>query len=475
VQAHILVVDDDACERSDLAEIVKSFGYQVTTAADGREALHQLASFPVSAILTDLVMPRMDGVALLKELAAHGDRTPAVVLTAFGSIDQAISIVHDLKAFWFLEKPVQPGVVRTLLERAIQQNQLVKEAERLQSQLSYQGILGDLVGDSPCMKELFSLIRQVAPTTASVLISGESGTGKELVARAIHTLSSRSAGPFVAVNCAALPESLMESELFGHEKGAFTGAVERRAGCFEQAQNGTLLLDEIGDMPIGTQAKLLRVIEESKVRRLGGLSDIPIAVRVLAATNRPPEKAVQNKLLREDLYYRLNVFHLSLPPLRDRKEDIPPIAAALLRDLNRKHQCRVTHVSQEVIAWFNNRSWPGNVRELRNLMERAVIIAGEGEIRLQHLPGALPARQPAVVPVAPAAPAVPDDILQVPVGSRMIDVEQAYVQLTLKHTRNNKKRAAELLGLCLRTLHNKLRSYDSSKTRTAVASQSAIE
>jgi DNA-binding NtrC family response regulator len=471
MRAHILVVDDDADERSDLAEIVKSFGYQVTTAADGREALSQLANLPASAILTDLVMPRMDGVALLKELAARGDRTPVVVLTGFGSVDQAITIVHELKAFWFIEKPVQPAVVRTLLERAMQQNQLVKEAERLNSQLSYQGFLGDLVGDSPSMKELFSLIRQVAPTTASVLISGESGTGKELVARAIHTLSPRSSGPFVAVNCAALPESLMESELFGHEKGAFTGAVERRAGCFEQAQNGTLLLDEIGDMPIATQAKLLRVIEESKVRRLGGSADIPIAVRVLAATNRPPESAVQNKLLREDLYYRLNVFHISLPPLRDRKQDIPPIAAALLRDLNRKHGCRVTHVSQEALAWFATRSWPGNVRELRNLIERAVIVAGEGEIRLRHLPGAVPVPQPQPV----AAQDAQDDVLQVAVGSRMIDVEQAYVRLTLKHTRNNKKRAADLLGLCLRTLHNKLRSYESTKVRTAAASQSGID
>src|SRR5260370_754591 len=363
--AHILVVEDDADQRSDLAEIVKSLGYQVTTAADGREALSKLAILPASAILTDLVMPRMDGVALLKELALRGGGTPGVVLTGFGSSDEAISFGHDLKAFWFLEKPVQPGVVRTLLERAIQQNQLVKEAERLHSQLSYQGILGDLIGDSLVMKEVFSLIRQVAPTTASVLISGESGTGKELVARAIHSLSARSAGPFVAVNCAALPESLMESELFGHEKGAFTGAVERRAGCFEQAQNGTLLLDEIGDMPIGTQAKLLRVIEESKVRRLGGTKDIPIAVRVLAATNRAPEKAVEDKLIREDLYYRLNVFQISLPPLRERKEDIPLIAAALIRDLNRKHGCRATHLSQEVLDWFARGSWPGNVRELR--------------------------------------------------------------------------------------------------------------
>jgi DNA-binding NtrC family response regulator len=472
--AHILVVDDDAQQRSDMAEMVRSLGYRVTTAGDGREALDRLATAPANAILTDLVMPRMDGVALLKELASRGDRTPTVVLTGFGSIDQAISVVHDLKAFWFLEKPVLPGAMATLLERAIQQNQLLKETERLHSQLSYQGILGDLVGDSPCMKEIFSLIRQVAPTTASVLISGESGTGKELVARAIHTLSSRSGGPFVAVNCAALPESLMESELFGHEKGAFTGAVERRAGCFEQAQNGTLLLDEIGDMPIGTQAKLLRVIEESKVRRLGGTSDIPIAVRVLAATNRSPEQAVQNKLLREDLYYRLNVFNIPLPPLRDRKQDIPSIATAMIRDLNRKHNCRVTHLSPDVLAWFADRSWPGNVRELRNMVERSVIMASEGEVQLRHLPGAVQAPPHAAVPATVPVP-VPDDVLQVPVGMKMSDVEQAYVRLTLKHTRNNKKRAAEFLGLCLRTLHNKLQSYDAEKVRGVAVGEGKAE
>jgi len=309
----------------------------------------------------------------------------------------------------------------------------------------------------------------VAPTTASVLISGESGTGKELVARAIHALSTRSAGPFVAVNCAALPESLIESELFGHEKGAFTGAVGRRAGCFEQAQNGTLLLDEIGDMPVATQAKLLRVIEESKVRRLGGASDIPVAVRVLAATNRSPEEAVRSKLLREDLYYRLNVFHVALPPLRDRKQDIPSIAAALIRDLNRKHGCRVTHVSQDALNWFAASSWPGNVRELRNLIERAVIMAAEGEIRLQHLPGAVLAPQPVV------AEGARDDVLQVPVGSRMSDVEQAYVQLTLKHTKNNKARAAMLLGLSRRTLHYKLRSYESGGVRPAAAGNGSFD
>ncbi|HEY1243029.1 MAG TPA: sigma-54 dependent transcriptional regulator [Bryobacteraceae bacterium] len=452
ISARVLIVEDDAEQRNDLAEIVAALGFQVATASDGQEALRKLASFPASVILSDLVMPCGDGVELLKELSARGDRTPTIVLTGFGSIEQAISIVHDLKAFWFVEKPVQPGVLRALLERAIQQNQLVEETELLARQLSYQGVLGELVGDSPHMRQIFSLIRQVAPTTASVLITGESGTGKELVARAIHRLSPRAGGPFIAVNCAALPESLMESELFGHEKGAFTGAVERRAGCFERAQNGTLLLDEIGEMPIGTQAKLLRVIEESKVRRLGGASDIPISVRVLAATNHSPEKAIQNKLLREDLYYRLNVFHISLPALRERKQDIGPISAALIRDLNKKHGCRVTHLSPEVLQRFEEYSWPGNVRELRNFVERAVILAGQGEVQLRHLPNTL-------VPQPERAAPQAEGVLQVSVGARMKEVEEAYIKLVLKHTEHNRKRAAEILDIGLHTLYNKLRAY----------------
>ena len=463
--AQILIVDDDSQQRSDLAQMVESLGFQVSTATDGEDALAKLASFPANVILTDLIMPRMDGIALLKVLAERGDRTPTIVLTGFGSVDQAISFVHDLKAFWFLEKPVQSEIMRTLLERALQQNQLIEETQRLNRQLSYQGVLDELTGDSPSMKEVFSLIQQVAPTTASVFISGESGTGKELVARAIHRLSPRNGGPFVAVNCAALPDSLVESELFGHEKGAFTGAFERHAGCFEQAHNGTLFLDEIGEMPIGTQAKLLRVIEESKVRRLGGKSDMPFAVRVLAATNRSPEEAIRNNHLREDLYYRLNVFQISLPPLRDRKEDIPSISAALIRDLNKKHDCRVTHLHPDVLQRFRAGSWPGNVRELRNVIERAVIMAFEGAIHLRHLPDSL-----AAAPRNAIRQTASDDVLQMPVGARMAEVEEAYLRLTLKHTKDNKTRAAELLGLSLRTLHNKVLSYakaGNGKTRSA--------
>jgi len=460
--AHILVVDDDSQQRSDLAEMVESLGFQVSTATDGEDALAKLASFPANVILTDLVMPRMDGIALLKVLAERGDRTPTIVLTGFGSVDQAISFVHDLKAFWFLEKPVQAEVMSTLLDRALQQNQLIEETQRLNRQLSYRGVLDELTGDSPSMKDVFSLIQQVAPTTASVFISGESGTGKELVARAIHRLSPRNGGPFVAVNCAALPDTLVESELFGHEKGAFTGAVERRAGCFEQAHNGTLFLDEIGEMPIGTQAKLLRVIEESKVRRLGGKSDMPFAVRVLAAMNRSPEEAIRHNHLREDLYYRLNVFQISLPPLRDRKQDIPSISATLIRDLNKKHDTRVTHLHPDVLQRFSAGSWPGNVRELRNVIERAVIMAGEGEIQLRHLPGALSPAQRDAIPQTAS-----DGVLQMPVGARMVEVEEAYLRLTLKHTNDNKTRAAEILGLSLRTLHNRIGSNGERKTRSA--------
>jgi len=337
-------------------------------------------------------------------------------------------------------------------------------------QLSHQGVLGDLVGDSPAMKEVFFAIQQVARTTASVLITGESGTGKELVARAIHKLSARSAGPFVAVNCAALPETLMESELFGHEKGAFTGAVERRAGCFEQAEGGTLLLDEIGDMPINTQAKLLRVLEESKVRRLGSTKDTPISVRVLAATNQPTETAIQNKRLREDLFYRLNVFHLPLPALRDRKSDVPPIAAALIRNLNKKHGCRVTHMTPEVLSCLQEYAWPGNVRELRNVIERAVIVAGEGEIHLRHLPSLL-----APPPQAQASADQPADVLQIRVGDRLSDVEESYIRLVLRYTNNNKTRAAEIIGVSLRTLHNKIHTYAEQDAKELVSAAANTE
>ncbi len=245
------------------------------------------------------------------------------------------------------------------------------------------------------MQEIFALLQQAGPSKACVLITGESGTGKELVARTLHALSPRRQGPFWAINCAALPETLIESELFGHEKGSFTGASERRAGCFEVAQHGTLLLDEIGEMPMQTQAKLLRILEDSRVRRLGGKTEFEVDVRVVAATNKVPEEAVRGGHLREDLYYRLNVFHIHLPPLRERKEDIQPIAETLMADMNRKHECRVADISPAVIQALERHNWPGNVRELRNVLERAVILAGEGTIEMKHLPAFLQGRSSA--------------------------------------------------------------------------------
>ena len=344
----VLIVDDEASQRSGLAAMVSAWGMTPETAAEGNEALLKLNSFAADVILTDLNMPGLDGFGFLQRLRDSGEMPPTIVLTAFGNVETAVRTVHELGAYWFLEKPIQPGSLEVLIRRAGSHAGLRAEKRVLERQLSYKGSLGELVGTSAKMQEIFALLQQAGPSKACVLITGESGTGKEMVARTVHALSTRRQGPFIAINCAALPESLIESELFGHEKGSFTGASERRAGCFEVAQHGTLLLDEIGEMPMQTQAKLLRILEDSKVRRLGGKTEFEVDVRLVAATNKVPEEAVRGGHLREDLYYRLNVFHIHLPPLRERREDILPIAEALMGDLNRKHDCRVADISAPV-------------------------------------------------------------------------------------------------------------------------------
>lgn len=455
--ARVLVVDDDQRDREKLAEIIGDLGYLCEIATDGEAALEKLGAAPVDVIISDLVMPRMDGFALLRTLFERGDLTPAIVLTGAGSIDQAISIVHDLHAFWFLEKPARPAVLATLLDRAMQHKSLVRETERLHRQLSQQGYLADLVGVSQPMREIFSLIQQIAPSSASVLITGESGTGKELVASAIHKLSPRVDRPFVAVNCAALPESLIESELFGHEKGAFTGAVGRRAGCFEQAHRGTLFLDEIGDMPMAMQPRLLRALQEATVRRLGATSEVSVDVRVLAATNKSLPELIQSKLFREDLFYRLNVFQIAIPPLRDRKDDILPLAEAIIRDLNRKHDYRVTDIHPAALERLCAYSWPGNVRELRNILERSLIAAREGTLLPGHLPRTF--GMSAAIPAAAEASLPDGNSISVEAGRPLSEVEKAYIQLTLKSTGNNKKRAAQILGISLRTLHSRVTEF----------------
>lgn len=464
-ETRVLVVDDEESQRTALAGMIRVWGYTVETAADGQEALEKLAVFAAHVMVTDLNMPRLNGEELIKklrsgEIALAAEPPQVIVLTAHGSLEAAVSMIHELGAFWFIDKPVQTQALRLLLERATAQGKLAAHAERLERELSYRGVLGDLVGRSPAMQQVFALIQQVAPSKAAVLVTGESGTGKELAARAIHQLSPRRGGPFVAINCAALPDTLMESELFGHEKGAFTGAVDRRAGCFELAQNGTVLLDEIGDMQLATQAKLLRVLEDQRVRRLGGKGEIQLDVRVIASTNAPLEAAIREGKFREDLFYRLNVFPIPLPPLRERKDDIPLLVEALLADMNKKHGTRVTDVSPDVIARLKTHDWPGNIRELRNMMERAAIIAGEGTVQLSHLPGNIgfAAHPPAGVS-APSAAASDPTALHLPVGSTIEAAERGLIELTLTHTANNRTRAAEMLGISQKTLFNKLKEY----------------
>jgi len=447
--ARILVVEDEAHERQGLADLLRAWGYEAETASDGVEALDKVATFSPAVILSDLRMPRLGGMDLLKQLHESRPGIGFIMLTGQGSIEEAVEATK-LGAFNFLEKPLDPKRLQVELRNFLEVSEKDRQLEIAQRRLRELGFLGRLVGRSKQMQEVMTLIAQVAPSRASVLITGESGTGKEMAARTIHDLSPRAAKPFVAVNCAAIPETLMESEIFGHEKGSFTGAVERRVGCFELADEGTLLLDEIGEMPFATQAKLLRVLEDSKVRRLGSKAETSVDVRVLASTNKVPSEAVAKGQLRSDLYFRLNVVHILMPPLREHLEDLEDLTAAMLEELNRKHNRAIKAVDSEVLEAFRHYAWPGNVRELRNTLERALVICSQDILR----PGDLSPE------FGRPAPAGADDGLRLRAGMSVADAERRLIFETLITTQNNKTRAAELLGISLKTLHNKLKEYE---------------
>jgi DNA-binding NtrC family response regulator len=450
-QEKVLIVEDEENERTGMAELVRAWGYNTETASDGVEGLERTESWGPGIVITDLKMPRMSGMELLERIAAQPHQVAVILLTAQGSVDAAVAAMK-VGAFDFIEKPVNPTRLRNILQNAARIRGAERELEANRRKLRDVGVLGSLVGPSKKMQEVFRLIEMVAPSTASVLITGESGTGKELVARTIHSLSNRRGKPFVAINCAAIPETLIESEVFGHEKGAFTGAFERRTGCFELAEGGTLLLDEIGEMPIGTQAKLLRVLEDRKLRRLGSKSETSVDVRVLAATNKPPDEAVARGQLRNDLYYRLNVFNIHLPPLREHKEDLSDLVQSLLTDMNEKHSRTVAGIAEPVMNAFQAYAWPGNVRELRNTLERAVIVCDGALVEPKHLP-------PGFGQVIPRAPVQEANAVRLGVGTTVDEAERLLILKTLEATNNNKTRAAEILGISLKTLHNKLKEY----------------
>jgi len=446
----ILIVDDEEPARQGLTALLARWGYDVDEAGDGQEALAKAAAGLPSVVLSDLVMPKMDGLELLRALKTDVPFASVILLTGQGSIDTAVTAMRE-GAYDYLTKPVDVARLRLLIPKAAERGEALREVALLRRKLSQVWGMGRLVGTSAGMQEVYRLIEVAAPTTAPVLISGESGTGKELVARTLHDLSPRAKGPFVAVNCAAIPETLLESEIFGHEKGAFTGALERRPGCFELAHEGTIFLDEIAEMNPGTQAKFLRILQDGTVRRLGGRTEIKVDVRVLAATNKDPVKAIQEGSFREDLYYRLNVVSLVMPPLRDRRDDIPALVQAFMEEFNARYDKHIRALDESVLSGLVAQSWPGNVRELRNTLERAIIVCENDTILPKHIPPSPSLRV--------ADPGDGPDSVSFRVGTSLEDAEKALILKTLAANGNNKTRAADVLGISLKTLHNKLKTY----------------
>jgi DNA-binding NtrC family response regulator len=450
-QSKILVVDDQKAIRDGLRMVLEGFGYAVSVAPDAETALTMVEEAPQDLVIIDLNLPGKSGLELIDELQERNVESTLVVLTGNATIDSAIKATRR-GVFDYLEKPVDGERLRTIADKAVERSTLRKELALLRREAMRQGKLQRLVGRAPKMQEMYRLIDQIAPTSASVLITGESGTGKEVIARTLHRLSPRHPRPFVAINCAAIPETLLESEIFGHEKGAFTGATSARAGCFEQAHEGTLFLDEIGEMPVDLQSKLLRVLEDQKVRRVGGEKEIHVDARVIAATNANVKAVLGSGKFREDLYFRLNVFTLEIPPLRDRREDIPTLAEHFLHEFVSENQSHCAGISEEALEILRGHDWPGNVRELRNAIQRAAILCNEGEIQPHHLP-------PTVRPRG-SSPKSDGKSITVQVGTSIAETEKALILATLQACGGKKPEAAEILGISLKTLYTRLHEYE---------------
>jgi DNA-binding NtrC family response regulator len=448
ITAHILVVDDEASARSALAELLKGEGYVVETAGDGFKALGKLEEFSPSLVLSDLNMPGMDGVELLRKLKETNPELPVVLMTAFGGVETAVSAMRE-GAIDYLTKPLNMDELLIVVQRALEQSKLRQEASNLRGQLRERYSFDNIVGTSPEMQHVFKVVAQVAPSRATVLLTGESGTGKELVAAAIHHHSPRAPGPFVRLHCAALADSLLESELFGHERGAFTGADRKREGRFEQAHGGTLFLDEIGEISLATQVKLLRVLQEREFERVGGGQTIRVDVRVVAATNRDLKEMVAQGRFREDLFYRLNVINLPLPALRRRPSDVPPLAMHFLKRYAEENGKSLASISDDALALLVGYPWPGNVRELENVIERAVVIADGERLEAQHLPPELGATAR-----RGGAPVIP--------GATMDDIERYAILKTMESAGGSTGKAAEILGISVRKIQYKLQEYSAA-------------
>ena len=442
----VLIVDDEAEGRASLSDLVGEWGYEVRTAGSGAEALRVAVGWHPDVVLTDLMMPRGDGLWLLKSLRIDVPDCPVVLLTGRGSIPLAVDAIRE-GAFDFIEKPADLSRLSVVLHRAVEKKETLREVDFLRRRLDAVAPGIDVIAASPAMERVLELVRRVAPSQSSVIISGESGAGKEVVARLIHQQSPRREGPFLALNCSAIPATLIESELFGYERGAFTGADQRRLGHFELAKGGTLFLDEIADMPPEIQVKLLRVLEERRIWRLGGKAEVEVDVRVLCATHRDLQEETRRGRFRQDLYFRLAVFAIALPPLRERREDVPLLVAHFVEKFNAETGKRVRGVSPGALALLQSHSWPGNVRELRNALERAMILA-DGEVIGESL-----------LPPEISRPGAERAAISVPLGVPLDEVEREYLLASLERLGGNKARTAAALGISEKTLYNKLHRY----------------